>query len=139
MNKTRYLFICFFILLPLAACAAQQIYGNQIVLENSCGVLLSVDMENISDADMPKFSLEIPVDQKVVVGMYFSASDKDRSRIPANYMLTLAANGNTKTIKHDDLLKLLEGVKPEGTRYKREWVIKNKAVCPEAASNEESK
>lgn len=124
----------FAIFLPLLACAAQQIYLNSVHLENVCPSALTVSMENISNYQLPQMSFAVNVGERIAIGDYSSAGDRDRTKIPTNYLLTISAEGKTKKIKRDDLLKLLEGVEPEGSRYKREWVIKDKAICPTAAS-----
>ncbi|MFM9381181.1 hypothetical protein [Pseudomonas sp. UV AK001] len=121
------LFACF---VSLMACAAQQVYRNDVYLQNTCGVPLELTLANDSNYDDQPRSFALAPNERSSVANYQSFGEDVLGQISDQYSLMLKSPAATKTIDAQTLRKALASIEKIEERGVRSWTVDNGAFCP---------
>jgi hypothetical protein len=121
------LFACF---VSLTACAAQQVYRNDVYLQNTCGVPLELTLANDSNYDDQPRSFMLSPNERSSIANYQSFGEDVLGQISDQYSLTLKSPTASKTIDAQALRKATAGVEKTEEKAVRSWTLNDGAFCP---------
>lgn len=121
------LFACF---VSLMACAAQQVYRNDVYLQNTCGVPLELTLANDSNYDDQPRSFTLAPNERSSVANYQSFGEDVLGQISHRYSLVLKSPTASKTIDAQALRKAIAGVEKTEEKAVRSWTLDDGAFCP---------
>jgi len=121
------LFACF---VSLTACAAQQVYRNDVYLQNTCGAPLELTLANDSNYDDQPRSFTLAPNERSSIANYQSFGEEVAGQISDQYSLTLKSPTASKTIDVQALRQAIAGVEKTEEKAVRSWTINDGAFCP---------
>ncbi|MFI8397757.1 hypothetical protein ACIGEI_24165 [Pseudomonas sp. NPDC078863] len=121
------LFACF---VSLTACAAQQVYRNDVYLLNTCGVPLELTLANDSNYDDQPRSFTLNPNQRSSIGNYQSFGEDVSVQISDQYSLSIKSQNGTKSIDAQTLRKAVASIKKTEEKAVRSWTVDTGAFCP---------
>lgn len=116
--------------LSLAACTVQQVYRNDVYLQNTCGVLLELTLANDSNYDDQPRSFTLAPNERSSVTNYQSFGEDVSGQISDQYSLMLKSPTASKTIDAQALRKAIAGVEKTEENAVRSWTLDDGAFCP---------
>lgn len=114
----------------LTACAAQQVYRNDVYLLNTCGVPLELTLANDSNYDDQPRSFTLNQNQRSSIGNYQSFGEDVSGQISDQYSLTIRSQNATKSIDAQTLRNEIASTKKTEEKAVRSWTVDNGALCP---------
>ncbi|WP_176472337.1 hypothetical protein [Pseudomonas sp. Irchel 3H7] len=120
-------FACF---VSLTACAAQQVYRNDVYLLNTCGVPLELTLANDSNYDDQPRSFTLNPNQRSSIGNYQSFGEDVSGQISDQYSLSIKSQNATKSIDAQTLRKAVASIKKTEEKAVRSWTVDTGAFCP---------
>jgi len=112
------------------ACAAQQVYRNDVYLQNTCGVPLELTLANDSNYDDQPRSFTLAPNERSSVANYQSFGEDVLGQISHRYSLVLKSPTASKTIDAQALRKAIAGVEKTEEKAVRSWTLDDGAFCP---------
>ncbi|WP_432218100.1 hypothetical protein ACREYJ_28090 [Pseudomonas kribbensis] len=116
--------------LSLAACTVQQVYRNDVYLQNTCGVPLELTLANDSNYDDQPRSFTLAPNERSSVANYQSFGEDVSGQISDQYSLMLKSPTASKTIDAQALRKAIAGVEKTEENAVRSWTLDDGAFCP---------
>ncbi|WP_256576001.1 MULTISPECIES: hypothetical protein [unclassified Pseudomonas] len=116
--------------LSLAACTVQQVYRNDVYLQNTCGVPLELTLANDSNYDDQPRSFTLAPNERNSVANYQSFGEDVLGQISHRYNLMLKSPTASKTIDAQALRKAIAGVEKTEEKAVRSWTLDDGAFCP---------
>lgn len=116
--------------LSLAACAVQQVYRNDVHLQNTCGVPLELTLANDSNYDDQARRFTLAPNERSSVANYQSFGEDVLGQISHRYSLMLKSPTASKTIDAQALCKAIAGVEKTEEKAVRSWTLDDGAFCP---------
>ncbi len=116
--------------LSLAACTVQQVYRNDVYLQNTCGVSLELTLANDSNYDDQPRSFTLAPNERSSVANYQSFGEDVLGQISDQYSLMLKSPTASKTIDAQALRKAIAGVEKTEENAVRSWTLDDGAFCP---------
>ncbi len=116
--------------LSLAACTVQQLYRNDVYLQNTCGVPLELTLANDSNYDDQPRSFTLAPNERSSVANYQSFGEDVSDQISDQYSLMLKSPTASKTIDAQALRKAIAGIEKTEEKAVRSWTLDDGAFCP---------
>ncbi len=116
--------------LSLAACTVQQVYRNDVYLQNTCEVPLELTLANDSNYDDQPRSFMLALNERSTIANYQSFGEDVSGQISDQYSLTLKSPTASKTIDAKALRKAIAGVEKTEEKAVRSWTLNDGAFCP---------
>lgn len=114
----------------MAGCTMQQIYNNDILFVNTCGVPLEIESHGSSNFLPPIPAHVIAPGERDFVASYVSYGEDVSPQITCNYWLTVKGPERTRTVTADELRYAVAKVKREKVGSSRSWSIVDGSFCP---------
>jgi hypothetical protein len=121
---------CAVLLFPLTACTSQQLYRDEIYLQNSCTSPLTLKVSHFSNWGPAVGDYVAPVGARQIIGSYISYEKDSVVRIADDYELLINTAGGSKVIHAPALRTILEGIKPLKQGDVSAWTINDASICP---------
>ncbi|WP_259699414.1 hypothetical protein [Pseudomonas fluorescens] len=122
---------CFFMLfISVTACAAQQVYSNNVFLVNTCGVPLELSLSHDSNySDEPR-RISLSPNQRSSIANYQSFGEDVVGQISDQFSLSIKSPAASKTIDAQTLRKAVASTEKTVKKAVRSWVIADGSFCP---------
>ncbi|KOY02040.1 hypothetical protein [Pseudomonas nunensis] len=123
---------CAALLFPLTACTSQQLYRDEIYLQNSCATPLTLKVSHFSNWGPAVGDYVTPVGARQIIGSYISYEKDSVVRIADDYELLINTTHGSKVIHAPALRTALEGKTPVRQGDVSSWTIADGSFCPAA-------
>jgi hypothetical protein len=114
----------------LTACAAQQVYRNDVYLLNTCAVPLELSLAHDSNYDDQPRSFTLNPHERRSIANYTSAGKDVSGQISDQYSLSIKTAHAVKTIDAQMLRSALTRVEKVEEKAVRSWTIDDPSFCP---------
>ncbi|WP_253911862.1 hypothetical protein [Pseudomonas sp. CVAP len=114
----------------LTACAAQQVYRNDVYLLNTCAVPLELSLVHDSNYDDQPRSFTLSPDERRSIANYTSAGKDVSRQVSDQYSLSIKTARAVKTIDAQTLRSALKRVEKVEEKAVRSWTIDDRSFCP---------
>jgi hypothetical protein len=115
------------------ACAAQQVYRNDVYFLNTCGIPLELSLVHDSNYDDQPRRLTLAPGERRSIANYRSAGKDVSGQISARYSLVIKTASAVKTIDAQTLRTALARVEKVEDNAVRAWTIEDRSFCPAEA------
>lgn len=115
---------------PLTACTSQQLYRDEIYLQNSCASPLTLKVSQFSNWGPAVGDYVAPVGARQIIGSYISYDKDSVVRIADDYELLINTASGSKVIHAPALRAALEGKTPVRQGDISTWTINDALICP---------
>ena len=123
-------FGCAALVFPLTACTSQQLYRDEIYLENSCVSPLTLKISHFSNWGPTVGDYVAPVGGRQIIGSYISYEKDSVVRITDDYELLVINAEGAKVIRAPALRAALERKAPMRQGDVTAWTINDGSFCP---------
>ncbi|QJI43362.1 hypothetical protein HKK52_21190 [Pseudomonas sp. ADAK2] len=127
---------CTALLYSLTACTSQQLYRDEIYLQNSCASPLKLKASHFSNWGPVVGDYVAQVGARQIIGSYISYDKDSVVRIDDDYELLINTTDGSKVIYAPALRAILEGTKPSKQGDVNAWTINDTSICPEVPKDE---